>query len=664
MNKIILNNKIIHAVFIILSLAAVIVFYHRIIFIKYAEEKNASNTDVLFSFFIIGLVFFFWCLLIFMLYRRSENKKEFLLYQIPVDLSITANIIIWLDHIMVWEFWLYKLAAGGEVFLLSYLFFVSKRFELKRFAIYMASILAVSLMAPREAYIYENIYFWVFPVIAVVLSVIVLNVIGQTRRIDDSKGYFVYVSVLVFFSAILIALVSWYSNHFGVSLDEILFTVFSPMDGANASFLLDAAISAVKAIIIATGIILSLVYVHRKEPGTFAYRTVGIASIVLFVFALRYLDWVIYYIDYVRVHLTKTTLYEEYYIDPKEVSISEKEKKNLIYIYVESLENTYASDDVGGFQGDHNYIPKLTQLAGDNISFSNSDKLGGFHGANKTGWTMAGIFSTSSGINWCIPVANNNMRRHEEFVPKLTTLGDILEEKGYYQEFLCGSNAAFGGRTNFFEEHGGYDIFDYNTAIQKGYIDEDYHVWWGYEDRKLYEIAKDELLRLSSLDVPFNLTVLTADTHPVSGYFCELCEDEYPDQLANVLVCADKQLVDFINWCKKQDFYDDSLIVIIGDHLRMDEDLVDGIDTYDRTVYNCFINPYSDDGYQTKNREFTHMDLFPTVLSAMGYEIEGDRLGLGTNLFSDRPTLAEELGYEELNRELGYYSEYYKTHFY
>ena len=28
------------------------------------------------------------------------------------------------------------------------------------------------------------------------------------------------------------------------------------------------------------------------------------------------------------------------------------------------------------------------------------------------------------------------------------------------------------------------------------------------------------------------------------------------------------------------------------------------------------------------------MDLFPSILAAMGYEIEGNRLGLGTNLFS------------------------------
>ena len=38
------------------------------------------------------------------------------------------------------------------------------------------------------------------------------------------------------------------------------------------------------------------------------------------------------------------------------------------------------------------------------------------------------------------------------------------------------------------------------------------------------------------------------------------------------------------------------------------------------------------------------MDLFPTTLSSMGVEIEGNKLGLGTDLFSNEETLMEKLG--------------------
>ena len=43
----------------------------------------------------------------------------------------------------------------------------------------------------------------------------------------------------------------------------------------------------------------------------------------------------------------------------------------------------------------------------------------------------------------------------------------------------------------------------------------------------------------------------------------------------------------------------------------------------------------------------------------MGVNIEGDRLGLGTNLFSNKQTLTEKLGFEELDRELQKKSELY-----
>ena len=47
----------------------------------------------------------------------------------------------------------------------------------------------------------------------------------------------------------------------------------------------------------------------------------------------------------------------------------------------------------------------------------------------------------------------------------------------------------------------------------------------------------------------------------------------------------------------------------------------------------------------------------------MGYSIEGDRLGLGTNLFSKKATLAEELGIDVFNAELSKYSKFYKDNF-
>lgn len=79
-----------------------------------------------------------------------------------------------------------------------------------------------------------------------------------------------------------------------------------------------------------------------------------------------------------------------------------------------------------------------------------------------------------------------------------------------------------------------------------------------------------------------------------------------------------------------------------------------------RKVYNCFINSVVEP-FQEKHRKFTTLDFFPTVLASMGVTIEGNRLGLGTNLFSKEQTLSEKYGYEELFTELNKKSSFYNT---
>ena len=69
-----------------------------------------------------------------------------------------------------------------------------------------------------------------------------------------------------------------------------------------------------------------------------------------------------------------------------------------------------------------------------------------------------------------------------------------------------------------------------------------------------------------------------------------------------------------------------------------------------RTTYNVFIN-VPKNNINTKNRKFTQMDMFPTTISAIGGKIEGERLSLGTNLFSNKKTLVERDGYNFVKKE-------------
>lgn len=344
---------------------------------------------------------------------------------------------------------------------------------------------------------------------------------------------------------------------------------------------------------------------------------------------------------------------ETNYVDPRNVEITFPEKKrNLIYIFLESMENTYMSRPDGGAY-DINYIPELTELAEKNLNFSHTDQVGGAYEVAGTRWTVASMFAQTSGLPLLIPIARNDMTFQELFFPKVWSLGNILEEQGYHQELMIGSDAVFGGRMQYFTQHGDYDIFDYSTAKYAKKFTSNYRVWWGYEDRKLFDYAKEEITRLAGEDEPFNFTMLTVDTHKENGWPCPLCRWEYgSDQYASVISCSSRQVAEFIAWIRQQDFYKDTTVILSSDHRTMDADFCLYIDEdYRRTLYNAFLNP-SCEAENTTFRKFTAMDMFPTTLASMGVTIEGDRLGLGTNLFSEKKTLAEQIGVHNLTDQL------------
>ncbi|MCR4741339.1 MAG: LTA synthase family protein [Treponema sp.] len=420
-----------------------------------------------------------------------------------------------------------------------------------------------------------------------------------------------------------------------------------------------------------TNIKIAIVFFTSKKERRIRFDI--LLRIITVIFALFTLVEGVLYVDskvsvfgYIKHRFSKTSIYEEYYVSPESVKITAPEnKKNLIHIYVESLETTYAHAKMTKeSQNYYNFMPKLQKLAQENVSFWGGDTFGGFNCITGSGWTIASLFAQNTGVPFAFPVGNN-MGTHSKFAEGICTLGDILEKEGYNQEFLCGSDGNFAGRKTFFEQHGNYTVFDVYTAREKGYIPEDYWVWWGFEDEILYKIAKDEITRLASLEKPFNFSFLTVDTHHVGGYKCSLCGNEYDENLANVVTCADNQLAEFINWLKNQPFYEDSVIVITGDHPRMDNILINGIPLDSRLIYNCFIgsNLKEVDIEKLHKRKISILDIFPTTLAAMDFKIEGNKLGLGTNAMSEETNLMDTLGLDLLNDELSKYSEYYFENF-
>ncbi|MBQ3104467.1 MAG: LTA synthase family protein [Lachnospiraceae bacterium] len=370
--------------------------------------------------------------------------------------------------------------------------------------------------------------------------------------------------------------------------------------------------------------------------------------------------------EFIGDSLRRSRIFEAYYVDPKEVSIEFEEKKNLLCIYMESMEHTYASREEGGAK-EHSYIPGLRALAKEGVSFSDAGeegRLGGLHMSAGTGWTMAGLLAQSAGIPYKLPLGEASAGA---YLPGVTTLGDLLKEQGYGNYFMCGSAAEFGGRRSYYEQHGGYQILDYDRALRDGVIPEDYHEFWGFEDRWLYAYAKETLARIAKDEAPFHFAMLTVDSHHPEGYQCALCPGEVladSGKYAAAIACSDNQIMKFLEWVQAQSWYEDTIVVIAGDHLSMNATFFETLpEGFERRVYNCILNTDRKPANKACQRVACTLDLFPTVLAAMGAKIEGDRLGLGTNLFSGRPTLAEELGWEAFNRQLAGNSAFYRERF-
>lgn len=364
-------------------------------------------------------------------------------------------------------------------------------------------------------------------------------------------------------------------------------------------------------------------------------------------------------------YVSDSSFVEDNYVEPRNTKMSFPEKKrNLIHIYLESVENSYLSKDLGGY-GQDNLMPELTELANEGVSFShNVDTFGGPYQSTGSSWSVAGMVNMEMGLPLKIPMDGNSYGNSGKFLPGAIAIGDILAAQGYEQSLLLGSDADFGGLTSLFDNHGEYTVLDHQEAQKRGYIPTDYNVWWGYEDDKLYSYAKDELTRMAETGKPFHFEMETADTHFPNGYQGPGVKDIHGNPYANVISYSTAETVKFVRWIQEQPFYENTTIVLTGDHTSMDQDFFRDFDpAYQRTVFNLFLNsPVKPQG-EVYNRLFAPFDFYPTILSSIDIQIEGNKLGLGTNLFSQEKTLMENVGKSAIDEELNKRSNFYNDEF-
>lgn len=478
------------------------------------------------------------------------------------------------------------------------------------------------------------------------------------------KKRIVFAFIVIFIYLFFLSLcVGYYlsTNFANVSFEQILFNLAQPLESADQRIVQKGVLWCGILPALAT-LILTLAYywycirAHRNMKKLYISL---IAVILCFSLSATYLYKASKIGAYIEAQRGSGTVYQEYYVDPESVQYSFPEKKrNLIYIYMESMEQSYADKKAGG-DFNKSLIPNLSKIKQEGESFG-TDSI--FLHSGAMGWTMASLVAQTSGINIKSYQAQEEFNPNATVLPGAYALGNILEKNGYTNIFLMGSDANFASRSTYLKTHGNYEIRDVFWAKGQGLISEKYWENWGYEDKKLFTYAKDALTDLDK-NQPFNLTLLTADTHFYDGYLCSDCLVTDEGQYSDVIRCSDKRIYEFIKWCQKQKWYPDTTIVLVGDHLTMDDNWAKRLDPdYQRSIFYTILNSPAVPERKGK-RTFTAIDMFPTTLSSLGVKYDKGRLGLGTDLYKSEDTLVEMFGLEKLDTMLSSPSNYYVENF-
>ncbi|EAY05417.1 hypothetical protein TVAG_197180 [Trichomonas vaginalis G3] len=350
------------------------------------------------------------------------------------------------------------------------------------------------------------------------------------------------------------------------------------------------------------------------------------------------------YMIYQPSWYTDSTFYQDNYVFPDNIITFPEQKRNMLIIMLESVESTFASMKNGG-AFEESFIPHLETLSLDlnNVHFfSQPGKLGGLTIITATAYSLGATFSMLCGAPTGKSVDPSVSYRELMFYPPMKCLGDITKKNGYINMAMFGTQFEDLNHGYVYTAHG----FDRKNVYSKSETDPKCKTW--VKDHTQIKIVKQHLTEISKTGKPFFYVYTTMDTH-APGFRCKYC-NKSRNAMIDTNMCNDQQIYDLLNWLKEQPYYNETTILLVGDHAAMNWFIAERADSmhYKRrailTIINSVVKP--------KSRVHTHLtmfDIFPTLLAASGVKIQGDKLALGVNLMSDEKTVLDKYSEQFLN---------------
>ena len=461
---------------------------------------------------------------------------------------------------------------------------------------------------------------------------------GLSRRV-----WSLLVSLVFVAGALLLGTARWIAAHFGIiTIDQVVINLRGAGgEGAGGTALVVGGIVAAVIVPIALAILV-LLAIRRTQRSDWKralprLARVGVTTAIVGVLVAvpvagaRAISTTLSLPQYVE-SLRSDQRLEDFYTAPAVIGSPEGTPRNLVMIYMESVEDSLADTSI--FEKD--MLAPVTDVTEGWESVRMTQPANG-------GWTLGGIVNTQCGfplrmadtslVGNAINVAGKDV---EDYLPGATCLGDVLAGAGYRSVFMGGANTSFAGKDAFLASHGYETVLgraDWQARGETEFRDD-----WGLSDRRLMELAADKVTELHDAGQPFNLTVLTLDTHP-DDYLHPYCDVSTQQELTSIYDCSMQQVAGFVQHMKERGYLDDTVVIVMGDHLRIagaNNTFLDQLEAIpDRTIFNRIWSP---DGVAFEVDEIDQFSMYPTILETLGYELADGRAGIGVSALNGNPS--------------------------
>ncbi len=343
---------------------------------------------------------------------------------------------------------------------------------------------------------------------------------------------------------------------------------------------------------------------------------------------LGILLYVLYYVNFPTFFQEQAVLGDFYaegdYVDPHTVKVTGIGNKNLLIFYCESMEDDFGDTDI---MGEDLLGPIRPSIDVPDL------RIEQMPGAD---FTIGGIVATQCGVPVkSISILSGNLTGWslDEFMPGALCLGEYLSDAGYYNVYYNGSSGVFAGKDKFFRGHGYQEFVAKEEWLKQRDIDPATMNMWSIYDSDLIDFSIERIDQLMAEGKKFSFAISTMDTHEPGFLFHECREQGYTDNWHGYVKCSLSQVERLLRHIHEKGWDDQFVVLVMGDHLTRMPTL-DNVNLKKLKERYVLCSLRSDGTLRPMRSTITHFDLFPSLLSALGFEIEGDRLGFGYNVFS------------------------------